>query len=188
MSRRGRTRARDRRCRLRLLVEGVVPSRGAPRGRVEEVRGTVSRRTHRDGQVVVSARPFDVLLLDFGGVCLLNPAELMAGQPARFGDAIQLDLGGRGIRDIAWTGREYFLIAGSPGYGGKSRLYRWKGPGHAPRELKVSLLKELNPEGIVVFGTPEKPRLLILSDDGNHELNQTQNISKRTFRMLWVRP
>jgi hypothetical protein len=128
--------------------------------------------------------PDDLALL----VPLLNPAELVAGRAARFGEAIRLDLGGRGIRDIAWTGREYFLIGGSPGNGGKSRLFRWKGPGHSPRELKVSLLKDLNPEGIVVFGTPEKPRLLILSDDGNHDQNQTPNIAKRTFRMLWVRP
>lgn len=119
-------------------------------------------------------------------VPLLNPAEVLNQKPARWGDPARVDLGGKGIRDLVWTGREYFILAGSPDDGGRTKLMRWGGAGQAAVPIKVPGLKDLNPEALVVFGTPEKPRLLILSDDGNRKSNETRDLSRRTFRMVWV--
>lgn len=49
---------------------------------------------------------------------LMNPAELIAGRPARWGPPARLDLGGQGIRDAVWSGRRYYLLGGSPGRAG----------------------------------------------------------------------
>ncbi|MBX3731526.1 MAG: DUF3616 domain-containing protein [Verrucomicrobiae bacterium] len=117
---------------------------------------------------------------------LMNPAELIAGRPARWGPPARLDLGGQGIRDAVWSGRRYYLLGGSPGEGGRTQLYRWAGPGVAPEVLKSPGLKNLNAEGMVIFGTPARPRLLVLSDDGNRRVNAGKEAQDRTFRMLWV--
>lgn len=119
---------------------------------------------------------------------LLNPEEVIAGSAPRWGEAVTLDLEGKGIRDMAWTGREYFILAGNAGDGGKSRLFRWKGPGSEPEAVKAPGLKDLNAEGLAVFGTPEQPRLLVVSDDGNRADNERRAPADRTFRMLWVTP
>ena len=44
---------------------------------------------------------------------LLNPNEVIEGKPARFDPAVQLDLGGLGIRDIAYHEGIYIIIGGS---------------------------------------------------------------------------
>ena len=120
---------------------------------------------------------------------LLNPADVMDGKPARWGNPAQVDLGDeKGVRDLVWTGRDYFVLGGNAGDGGKTRLFRWAGPGSEAMAVKVPGLKELNPEALVMFGTPEKPRVLILSDDGNRTSNETRDPTQRTFRMLWVEP
>ena len=43
---------------------------------------------------------------------LLNPNEVISGQPPRFGDPILLDLGGLGLRGISSTEKGYYLLAG----------------------------------------------------------------------------
>ena len=145
----------------------------------------------------LAATPEGGLLLGFRGpvpdgkallVPLLNPVEATAGKPPRLGDPVLLDLDGLGIRDIAWSGREYFLIAGRSGGGGASRLYRWAGGAAVPERIEHPGLKNLNPEGIAVFGSPEKPRLLLVSDDGNQAGNEHKPPAQRTFRTVWVKP
>lgn len=121
-------------------------------------------------------------------VSLLNPLEVVAGRPARFGEPRLLDLNGRGIRDLVWTGREYFVIGGASGGGGKSQLYRWAGDASAPTPVGKAFPKSLNPEALVLFGSPESPRLLVLSDDGGRTANETWDLSRRTFRAVWVSP
>ncbi len=115
---------------------------------------------------------------------LLNPADVVAGRPARFADAIRLNLEGLGLRDMVWTGSEYFIIAGSQGRGGMTRLYRWKGPQHRPRMQDWRSPHHFNAEALAVFGTPEHPRLLVLSDDGR----ATRSAAESGFRSLWVEP
>lgn len=103
-------------------------------------------------------------------VSLLNPAELAAGGAARFGEATELDLGGMGLRGMAWSdaARAVLLLAGPhDGAAGPFRIYRWSGaPGAAPvlaRELTVPT--NAHPEAIVTYpGTPDV-QVLYDSDD-----------------------
>jgi len=121
-------------------------------------------------------------------VPVLNPAELPEGRPARIGQPVSLDLGGHGIRDMVWTGREYFLLSGRPGSGGRQRLYRWAGGDSAPRLVEHANFKKVNPEALAAFGAAEQPRLLILSDDGNRKRNDTADPAQQEFRSFWVEP
>lgn len=113
-------------------------------------------------------------------VPLQNPAEVVDGRRARLGQPLLLDLDRLGIRDLAWSGREWFCIAGRPGSGGNARLYHWK-PGEA-RAVRIDHtgFRQANPEALAVFGTPESPRLLVLSDDDKRTQAQ--------FRSFWVTP
>jgi hypothetical protein len=103
-------------------------------------------------------------------VSLLNPAELAGGSAARFGEATELDLGGLGLRGMAWSdaARAVLLLAGPyDGAAGPFRIYRWSGaPGAAPvlaRELTVPA--NAHPEAIVTYpGTPDV-QILYDSDD-----------------------
>lgn len=121
-------------------------------------------------------------------VPLSNPSEAVTGKPPRFGEPRLIDLDGLGIRDVAWSGREYFILAGRGGSGGSTRLYRWDGRSAAPKQVEHHGLRGLNPEGIALFGTPSKPRLLLVSDDGSHQVNEGKASAQRTFRSVWVRP
>ena len=109
---------------------------------------------------------------------LENPAEVIKGTKARFGSAIQLDLGGLGIRSIErLESGAYLIVAGSSGSEGKFRLYRWSS-GHAPEEVKGADLTGIGPEAIVVF--PGRQEILLLSDDGDSCQNPP------TFRGRWI--
>ena len=119
---------------------------------------------------------------------LLNPLDAIAGKPAEFGDPLQLDLGGKGIRDLAWTGRDYFILAGSAEGGGKTKVYRWAGTSEPAVLIDTPKFKSLNPEAIVYFDSPAPGRCLLLSDDGGRSSNETRNFSQRTFRGLWITP
>jgi len=115
-------------------------------------------------------------------VPLLNPDEVVDGKPARFGTALRIDLGGRGLRDMAWNGRSWYLLGG--GGGGedrKPRLYRWTGGTSPAEHLAARGLKDLNPEALTVLGTGEAQSLLVCSDDGKR--NATQGRSFRSIRL-----
>ncbi len=69
-------------------------------------------------------------------VSLTNPAAVVAGQTPRFGGAAALDLGGLGIRGMAWSeAHAAVLVLAGPHDGGAGpfRIYKWSGaPGDAP--------------------------------------------------------
>lgn len=101
---------------------------------------------------------------------VLNPGDVLdpvlRAKP-RFDAPVLLDLGGRGIRDIARTANGYLLVAGSvdaaptPGFA----LYSWSGKaGDNPVELDIDLTG-MRPEAVSARGG----RLLILSDDGDEK-------------------
>ena len=113
-------------------------------------------------------------------VPLKNPAAMVEGRAAKLGDPILLDLGDLGVRDLAWSGREWFVIAGRMGGGGTARLFRWVPGSESPARVEHSGFKHVNPEAVTVFGTPESPSLLILSDDGKR--------SQAEFRSFWLVP
>jgi hypothetical protein len=122
--------------------------------------------------------PSDKALL----VPLLNPADVVAGHPARFGTPLSLDLDGRGVRDLVWDGQQWYLLGG--GGGGedrKPRLYRWEGPGRTALPLSAKGLKDLNPEAVTLLGSGRGASLLICSDDASGSGGKS---SSRNFRSL----
>jgi Protein of unknown function (DUF3616) len=117
---------------------------------------------------------------------LLNPEAVARGTgPAKFDKAILLDLGGLGVRDmVAWRDG-LMIIAGDfvdrfePG-AKPSRVFYWK-PGTDPQDIGVDF-GDLNPEAIVIMGQGDKPRILILSDDGKYPGRSDKNV----FRGVWL--
>ena len=102
-----------------------------------------------------------------------NPSELIDADAdptirANFGDAIELDLHGRGIRSIDLVGAEYYIVAGPIDGVGAFDIYRWSGDANAPPiVVPVPELAGLSPESLVATSTG---KLQILSDDGRREL------------------
>lgn len=110
---------------------------------------------------------------------LANPAEVIQGTPAKFGDPVRLDLGGRGVRSIEYLPREgaYLIVAGpfDDDKEGKTgfRLFRWCGdPGHAPEPIAGTDLSSLRPEALVALPNHE---ILLLSDDGDAPAGSGKN-------------
>jgi hypothetical protein len=67
-------------------------------------------------------------------VTLTNPAQVIAGAPAQFGEAIALDLGGLGVRGLAWSDahQALLILGGPPADAGAVRLFTWSGDPAAP--------------------------------------------------------
>lgn len=145
----------------------------------------------------LTATPEQTLLLGFrtpipGGRALLlpiaNPRQIARGTRAEFGEPIELELGGLGVRALSWWRGRYLIIAG-PHDAGTSRLYSWRGP-EQPPELMAPELLGLNPEA---FFTPEeRGEILLLSDDGTRLIDgkpckSLESHAKR-FRGVWLRP
>lgn len=98
---------------------------------------------------------------------LLNPADLVAGRgPARFGTPASLDLGGRGVRDLAHVGTGYLIVAGPTGDEGSFALYRWSGRA-SDAAVRVPIeLGSLRPEAL--FTWPDGQATLLSDDGGLH--------------------
>ena len=148
----------------------------------------------------LSATPEGSLLIGFrnpipGGkallVPLLNPDAVIHGQAAKFGEPVLLDLGGLGIRDMAyWDGR-YAIIAGPYDGKGQSRVYEWLGGRSTPRRVKHTHLKGLNPEAIVFYPGAGGDQFQLLSDDGKKLVNgkpckELADPSQQHFRSVWI--
>jgi hypothetical protein len=150
----------------------------------------------------LSATPEESLLIGFRNpipagkallVPLLNPNEVVREKRARFGPPIQLDLGGLGIRDLAWHAGTYVIIAGSSHGGGHFQIYCWAGPGTTPKPVKVKRLNDYHPEGIVIYPDQGLQQFQILSDDGTMLIDgcpckDLKDPSQRTFRSFWLEP
>jgi hypothetical protein len=102
-------------------------------------------------------------------VPLENPNEVIDhGARARFGQAIQLDLGRRGIRSMEWVDSSYLIVAGPPADKGTFALYRWSGdPGQTAVLVKGVDFKGLHPEAM--FAVPGAQGVQVLSDDGQRK-------------------
>jgi hypothetical protein len=146
------------------------------------------------------ATPEGTLLLGFRNpnpnqrallVPLLNPAELVAGKPARFGAPILLDLGGRGIRSMTHSGQRYYIVAGSFDGTGTSVLYEWEGGAAAPRLLQRPALAGMNPEAIEWLTENGRERLFVVSDDGtrkigNQDCKDVEDPNLKYFRGITI--
>ena len=124
---------------------------------------------------------------------LLNPNELLAGIPAKFGPPIMLHLGGRSIRDIAYFGGSYLISAGSYHGGGDFQLYRWAGPGSAPEPCAAYDFSGYHPETILIYPEKGLREVELLSDDGLRWINgcpckALADPRRKSFRGFWVNP
>ncbi len=123
---------------------------------------------------------------------LLNPNEVIDGRTASLGPAIQLDLGGLGIRDLAFYQGVYLIIAGPYHGGGPFHIYRWAGQGTVPERIKTKHFGTLTPEALIIYPRTGLSEFQLLSDDGTRETDGTPNralpMSRRSFRSVWVRP
>ena len=110
-------------------------------------------------------------------VPLRNPREVVEGSAKpRFGDPIQLDLGGRGIRSLERVGNELLMAAGPFGTAGSSAvqpafaLFRWSGqPAQAPVFVRALDAGSFRPEAM--FVSAQGPELVLLSDDGDEQVD-----------------
>lgn len=93
-----------------------------------------------------------------------NPAEVLDGQPPRWGSAHALALGGRGVRAMTRVADGYLLAAGPVADAGSFALFHWRGGDAAPQQLPEPALGTLRPEAL--FSWPDGPLRQLASDDG----------------------
>ena len=126
-------------------------------------------------------------------VPLLNPAELITGQAAKFGEPILLGLGGYGVRSIGWEKDSYLIIAGSHNNDGESRAYTWAGGNSVPVHLAGVSFPGLNPEGLAYQNEHGQTEFFVVSDDGtlkfgDVECKRLADPSRRQFRGYTLLP
>lgn len=147
----------------------------------------------------LSATPEGHLLIGFRNpvpegkallIPLLNPNGVIQGEPGRFGEAIQLDLDGLGIRDLAWYRGTYLISAGPYDGRGSFHFYRWAGRRATPHRIHTPKLGNFHPEAVIIYPETGLSRFQILSDDGKRSAggwsNREMPFTDRTFRSLWV--
>lgn len=121
---------------------------------------------------------------------ILNPLAIIAGESARFGEPLLLDLGGLGIRGMSlWRGR-YLLLGGAVSRETESRLFVWDGTSPTPTAVPSVGLHDFNPEGFVSYD--DRDEVLLLSDDGSalidgQECKRLEDPQRKRFRGRWVR-
>jgi hypothetical protein len=107
-------------------------------------------------------------------VSLLNADAVVAGVSAQFGEATLLDLGGLGIRGMAWSpAHDAVLLIGGPqtDAAGPFRLFKWSGAAADP-PIAVGDITAVptasSPEAIVTY--PGSRDVQILFDQGDHDV------------------
>jgi len=126
-------------------------------------------------------------------VPLLNPTAVIGGTRARLGEPIELDLGGLGVRDLAFVDGRYLIVGGPAGSGGRSHLFLWEGPGTKPRRQPHTQFRGINPEAIIVYPQFGYRRVQLLSDDGTRLVDGCpckllHDPQRQSFRSVWVEP
>jgi len=111
-------------------------------------------------------RPGDRALV----VTLMNAPAVIDGAPARFGEAIELDLGGLGILGMTWSDALHavLVIAGPhDDTAGPFQLYRWSGAATDTPTLAANLVVPAgaHPEAVVAYPTTSDVQILFDSDD-----------------------
>jgi hypothetical protein len=94
------------------------------------------------------------------------------GNPAsgpQIGKPIELDLGGRGIRDIIrMPGGQYVIAAGSSGWELSPALFTWSGKdGEAPKRVTSFEFSGLNVEAVLPWAGKNQTGLQIFTDNGS---------------------
>lgn len=128
---------------------------------------------------------------------LENPGELIdekasAEVSARFGNPIELDLKGQGIRSIERVGNAYLIVAGSIDGKGNFTLFRWSGKetGEGLDPIDTPSLNNVSPEAL--FAIPESEEVQFLSDDGSMPVGggdcKDAPPAQQTFRSVTFKP
>lgn len=111
--------------------------------------------------------------------------------PPVLGLPIELDLGGRGIRDIIrLSNGTYVIAAGNSGHGNNSMLYKWTGnPADAPVALPQFDTKDVNIEGLAEIKTNGKcspNSIQIICDSGKEiyyeDATEAKNLGIAEFK------
>jgi len=150
-----------------------------------------------NGQLLIGfrnpVRDGKALLLPLTNVPALVGRSDEQNVAAEFGEPISLDLGGRGIRSIEYDAEQsvFWIVAGRFDGERDFALYRWKGAGHAPRNMDVEFGK-WNPEALTIW--PNQGAFQILSDDGERTLEEVDedqsckdlSLENRRFRSGWL--
>jgi hypothetical protein len=149
----------------------------------------------------LAATPNNQLLIGFRNpipkkqallVPLLNPDEVVEGKHARFGTPIQLNLGGLGIREIAFWQDEFIIIAGPPDGRRSFELFRWAGGDSTRTRIKHAPFKSLHPEAVPIYPDKGLQEFQLLSDDSTEQREFGGNVlgTSRTkhFRSIWIVP
>lgn len=148
----------------------------------------------------LSATPEGHLLLGFRNptphgkallIPLLNPNEVIEGKRPHFDAPILLELDGLGIRDMAYFGGNYFIIAGPADAGSGFQFYRWTGGKTEPKKLTVKHLRGYHPEAIIIYPQKGFDEIQILSDDGARSIDgisakELGESARKTFRSFWL--
>lgn len=131
---------------------------------------------------------------------LKNPLDLIQKDEevsANFGDPIEIDLEGLGIRSIEyWEAyKVYIIVAGAYDSSDNFGLYWWSGNSQeTPQKIELNNLpKDFRPES-VLFYPQQKDRFQLLSDDGTairvgdtpcKDIEDVSNPNKY-FRSVWI--
>lgn len=131
---------------------------------------------------------------------LTNPEELVEKQNARalFGEPIELDLNGLGIRSIEYWKKQnrFILIAGA--YDGSDHffLYQWSGrKNDSPELIEIAgWPSDFRPESVLFYPDRDN-QFQLLSDDGTIERIKDvpckevkdKDDPRKYFRSLWIR-
>lgn len=128
---------------------------------------------------------------------LKNPRELIetSEATAQFGEPIELDLDGLGIRSIEyWEAKQRYIIVAGPYDGGDQfALYQWNGNGDPQQIAGDELPTDFRPEGILFYADRDD-ELQLLSDDGTIVRDgkpckevEDRHHPQKYFRSLWCK-
>jgi len=144
-------------------IEGVAPVPDNPQAAFIALRAPIVPPTNRVYALIVP-------VLNFTNIAGSGapPGSAIFGQP------IELDLFGRGIRDIVGNSNGYIIIAGTPynspgAYPHDFKIYTWSGRPDSPPQERSADLSGLIPEGIVELPPQpwdENTEIQVVSDCG----------------------
>jgi VCBS repeat-containing protein len=159
-------------------IEGLAMAPGSTTTAYIAFRAPLAAPGARTLALIVPVTNFDTLAVSGGAA---GTSGGTSGS-ATFGTPIQLDLGGRGIRDLQRNAAgQYLILGGSANSSGLSfQLYLWSGVAtSAPRALTTDLTG-LRPEGIVEVpaSLTATTQVQLLSDEGDTVWYANGTISK----------
>jgi uncharacterized protein YjiK len=139
-------------------IEGVVWAPGSSTTAFIAFRAPLANTVSRSRALLVPVTNFSQLAISDG-----------AQGSALFGAPIELNLGGRGVRDLVGNGTEIVIIAGPADATDNFALYSWSGAAGEQPIRRDTNLSGLNPEAIVEVpgGLAAASVLQLLSDNGN---------------------